>query len=100
MKARHVRRLRNTYRLKALVLEDSPVDLLVLREANRAFVVIGKGKGRSRSIERSLRITIEEDELQAWQILLAPTVPTRLDRSRLPLIALTDDDFVETIFRH
>ncbi|KAF2164049.1 hypothetical protein M409DRAFT_57139 [Zasmidium cellare ATCC 36951] len=99
VKAAIVGRLRDTYGLHVSAFGDSPLDLPMLKMANKAFVVVGTEEERSKSMEQKLKTAIDEDGLRACQILLPATAVRRLDYSRLPPVSLADWRLIETIFR-
>lgn len=94
-----VSRLQGMYRLHFWALGHSTLDLPMLRQADNAFVVVGRENEPSESMELNILTAIDAGGLQACQILLPPTVTPRLDHSRLPLASLADDRLIESIFR-
>ncbi|KAI1143168.1 uracil phosphoribosyltransferase-domain-containing protein [Hypoxylon sp. FL0543] len=96
LKASLVARLRDVHRLSVCVcaLGDSPLDLPMLKTADRAIIVVGDEKIRSKSMDSALSDAID-DGLQAHQILLHVTASPRLDTAKLPVIQSLDSDFVE-----
>lgn len=78
---------------------DSPVDLPMMIAAHKAIVVVGEQRNRSESMDRELLMMVN-DGLQARQALLPNnSSPPRLDIVRLPVVNLTEQSFVDSIFR-
>lgn len=92
-----VSRLRETHQLYVWAFGDSPLDLEMLCNADQAIVVVGEERLRSRSMDAALKNAIENHGLQARQAVLPSTAPPRLDTMRLPLIHLTEPQFVDSI---
>lgn len=76
---------------------DSPLDLDMLSKADRAVVVVGEERSRSKTMDVALKQSIESGALQAQQILLPRDVPPRLDVNQLPITTVTDPAFVESL---
>ena len=98
VKSALVSRLQNKYGARVWAFGDSVLDLPMLARADKAIVVVGPEKSRSRSMESALMKAIDHEGLQACQVLLETTQP-RLDTSRLPMIQLQDEDFLHSITR-
>lgn len=79
--------LRTHHKLQVWAFGDSPVDLDMLRAANQSIVVVGEKSGRSKTMDEELTKAIEAGQLKAFQMVLPPTAPPRLDLDRLPLIS-------------
>ncbi|KAL8902549.1 MAG: hypothetical protein Q9207_004605 [Kuettlingeria erythrocarpa] len=77
---------------------DSPIDMEMLKVADEAIVVVGDEKTRSTSMEQELTTAISNG-LSARQVLLPGAVSPRLDTSRLPVVDITTNDFLNSIIR-
>ncbi|KAL8785882.1 MAG: hypothetical protein Q9213_003114 [Squamulea squamosa] len=73
---------------------DSSLDLPMLLKANRAIVVVGDLKTRSKTMDAELKDAIDKHGLRAHQVLLPKTVPPRVG---LPIVQLTDPNFVSNL---
>ena len=93
-----VARLRDTHRLYVWAFGDSPLDLMMMSKADRAIVVVGDERTRSKTMDTPLKNAIDHLGLHARQALLPGNATPRLDLSRLPVIQLTDDEFISAIF--
>ncbi|KAF4945119.1 hypothetical protein FSARC_14512 [Fusarium sarcochroum] len=91
-----VSHLRNDAHLYVWASGDSPLDIPMLREADQAIVVVGDESTRSLSMDTALSRAID-DGLQARQVLLPSQSPLRLDKDRLPLASLDDQQFIDSI---
>ena len=69
----------------------------MLKKANEAIIVVGKGKSRSRNINGALRAAIESEGLKARQALLPCNASPRLETAILPLVDLTSQEFIHSI---
>ncbi|KAL9085237.1 MAG: hypothetical protein Q9165_007671 [Trypethelium subeluteriae] len=98
VKATLTARLRDFYALRISAFGDSQLDLGMLENAHEAIVVVGHEHIRSKSMEGKLQEAIEHHNLKARQVLLPSTVKPRLNTTSLPLVELTDPNFVESIF--
>ena len=92
-------RLRGFHKKYVYAIGDSPIDLGMLREAHRAYVVVGGESFRSRSMDAALEEAITDDGLVVDQILLPDTVSARLDTGKVPIVRLSDTNFGETLVR-
>ncbi|OAL44871.1 hypothetical protein IQ07DRAFT_663182 [Pyrenochaeta sp. DS3sAY3a] len=97
VKAALVARSRDAHKLFVWAFEDSVLDLGMLTNASRAIVVTGDEESRSTSMDAALEDAIDRGELRAHQVLLPSHASPRLSTSKLPLIRLTDRDFVDEI---
>ena len=78
---------------------DSPMDLEMLWEANKAVVVVGEMKTRSKTMDDVLSRNIDIGTgLQACQVLLPPHAEPRLDTTKLPIVKITDQAFIREVF--
>ncbi|KAI0834058.1 uracil phosphoribosyltransferase-domain-containing protein [Hypoxylon sp. FL0890] len=96
VKASLVARLRDVHKFSVCALGDSPLDLPMLKMADRAIVVVGDEKTRSKSMDSALSDAID-DGLQAHQLLLRVTASPRLDTTKLPVIQSLDSDFIKSL---
>ena len=92
-----VARLQKTHKLYVWAFGDSPLDLEMLSMADRAVVVVGEESTRSKSMDAVLTTAIEQNGLQAHQVLLPSNASPRLDVIRLPVIGLTEPAFVKSL---
>ncbi|PQE33783.1 uracil phosphoribosyltransferase protein [Rutstroemia sp. NJR-2017a WRK4] len=99
VKAALVARLQDVYRMYVWAFGDSPLDLEMLRKADQAIVVVGDEKTRSGTMELDLFNVIRDGGLRARQVVLPSDSLPRLDTKMLPLICLTDQEFVDSITR-
>ncbi|KAK8048253.1 uracil phosphoribosyltransferase-domain-containing protein [Apiospora phragmitis] len=67
-------------------------------EADRAVVVVGPSRGRSRTINGALSTAIEQGSLRANQVLLPGHASPRLNVAKLPLLQLHDPEFLQAVF--
>ncbi|KAK7461317.1 hypothetical protein VKT23_008496 [Stygiomarasmius scandens] len=91
-----VSQLRDVHHKYVCAFGDSILDLPMLKEADRAIVVVGDKMKRSSSMDDALLRAINEG-LHACQVLLPPTAPPRLDTIRLPLVDITFAHFIPSI---
>ena len=92
-----IARLQKTHNLYVWAFGDSPLDLEMLSMADRAVVVVGEESTRSKSMDAVLTTAIEQNGLQAHQVLLPSNASPRLDVIRLPVIGLTEPAFVKSL---
>ncbi|CAD6447211.1 73b8ede6-96bf-4ca0-bcf0-be8fd18a24d2 [Sclerotinia trifoliorum] len=96
-----VDRLRLSNRTYVCAFGDSPLDLGMLKAANKAIVVVGEVDKRSKKMEAELLNAIDNDGLHASQLIIPHNALPIPDTQKLPLIKLTDQKFLELIFsRH
>lgn len=93
-----VQRLRKFHSLYTLAFGDSPLDLKMLIEADQAIIVVGKESDRSTTMDSSLRVAITDHGLHARQVLMPEDASMRLDRTKLPILELTETSFINSIF--
>ncbi|KAI9887289.1 MAG: hypothetical protein M1823_000883 [Watsoniomyces obsoletus] len=98
VKAALVARLKETHHISVWAFGDGPLDLGMFKKADEAIVVVGEEKTRSQTMDKVLTEAIDEEDLQARQLVLAPNAPPRLDTTKLPLIDLADGEFFNGIF--
>lgn len=99
VKASLVNRLRHTHRTHVYAFGDSPLDLDMLKAANNAIVVVGEVHNRSKTMEAALLNAIDKDGLRTFQVMLPENTSPRLDIQKLPIIKLTDQKFLHSMFR-
>ncbi|KAK3944418.1 uracil phosphoribosyltransferase-domain-containing protein [Diplogelasinospora grovesii] len=97
VKAALVGRLRDVHQVSVWAFGDSVLDLPMLFRAHHAIVVVGEEQTRSKSMDAALSRAIDNDGLHARQALLPSDVRPRLDTTRLPLVELSDRDFIDAI---
>ncbi|KAL4939264.1 hypothetical protein BDV06DRAFT_38815 [Aspergillus oleicola] len=86
--------------LYTLAFGDSPLDLPMLIAAHEAVVVVGEEQNRSKSMDLELYSSIKNKGLQARQaLLLNESSPPRIDIARLPVVDLTEESFIASIFQ-
>ncbi|MCJ1408705.1 hypothetical protein MMC19_002780 [Ptychographa xylographoides] len=95
-----VKRLRNAHHFHVWAFGDSPLDMNMLCEAHKAVIVVGTEHTRSKTMETELSDAIGNGDLSAQQVLLPSMGAPRLDTTRLPVIQLTDPEFVESLLSH
>ncbi|KAF2010838.1 hypothetical protein BU24DRAFT_444083 [Aaosphaeria arxii CBS 175.79] len=98
VKAALVARSQQIHKLYVWAFGDSPLDMAMLRTADRAVVVSGDEGSRSKSMDAALQDAIENHKLSAHQALLPSYASPRLSTDKLPLIELTDGDFIAAVF--
>ncbi|KAF2475228.1 uncharacterized protein BDR25DRAFT_382102 [Lindgomyces ingoldianus] len=100
VKAALVSRLKHSHNIKHVcAFGDSPLDLEMLRKADEAVVVVGDKETRSKSMEAKLGAAIRDEVLKvARQVVLPSSVTPRLDTTKLPLVDITRQDFVDSVF--
>lgn len=92
-------RLREAYRMYVWAFGDSPLDLEMLSEADQAIVVVGEEQTRSQTMNAALKKAINCHGLRARQTLLSSNASPRLDITKLPVIKLTDSEFIKSLLR-
>lgn len=96
LKSRIVRSL-HAEELRVLAFGNSPLDLKMLKSADKAYIVVGPEATRSTTMDNALSRALSSG-LRAHQILLPPSSPARLDLTTLPAISLTPTT-ITTLFR-
>ena len=97
VKAALVARLQETHGICVWAFGDSPLDLDMLRKADEAIVVVGKKQTRSKTMDAALKKAIDDNGLRAHQAVLPSNASPRLDTTKLPIIKLTDPEFVKSL---
>lgn len=98
LKAALVTRLRDVHEAYVWAFGDSPIDIEMLQAANQAIVVTGNKALRSASMDEVLTRSIGKAGFWPRQAVLPSNATARLDVSRMPVVQLTDQFFVESIF--
>ena len=88
VKAALIARLQYTLRMYVWAFGDSVLDLDMLKQADKAIVVVGDEKTRSKSMEAALKKAIANDEFEARQVLLPSRVSPRLNTDMLPVVQI------------
>jgi uracil phosphoribosyltransferase/phosphoserine phosphatase/adenylate kinase len=92
-----VSHLQESYGFFVWAFGDSPLDLPMLKKANRAVVVVGDTQTRSQTMEDALASAIESEGLRAHQAVLAHGAAQLLTFEKLPPARLTQREFVAQI---
>ncbi len=99
VKAALVTHLQEAYRMSVWAFGDGPLDLEMLAKADHAIVVVGDEQTRSKSMEHPLATAIKDHGLRARQVLIPDTASPRISDEQLPIVKLTEPNFVKSIFR-
>lgn len=99
VKAALISRLQDVHQLYVWAFGDSPLDLAMLKRADRAVVVVSDERTRSKTMDAVLSNAIDQEGLQALQLVLPHNASHRLNTSKLPLVSLTGIEFICSIFR-
>lgn len=94
-----VTRLHEVHHVYVWAFGDSPLDLDMLKKADQAIVVVGEERDRPTKMVKSLIEAIDDNSLRAHQVALPSHVVPRVDKFRLPLFHLTDQDFLQSVCR-
>jgi len=97
VKAALVTRLRDARQMYIWAFGDSPLDLEMLSKADQAIVVVGEEQTRSKTMDAALINAIDIDGLRVRQAVLPSNASPRLDTTKLPLIQLTEHEFVDSV---
>lgn len=89
--------LQNFHKSYVCTFGDSPLDMEMLKKANQAIVVVGRDGQRSKSMDAALEEALEGDHFRARQAILPSTAAPRLDRNRLPVVNLTQREFIADV---
>ncbi|WEW55965.1 hypothetical protein PRK78_001400 [Emydomyces testavorans] len=92
-----IARLQDTHRAYVWAFGDSPLDLNMLSKADEAIVVVGEERTRSKSMDAALINAISNGGLRARQVVLPKNAPPRYDTTKLPIVQLTEDEFINSI---
>jgi hypothetical protein len=99
VKAALVSRLRDTHQMFVWAFRDSPLDLEMLCKADEAIVMVGEEQSRSKTMDNTLINALSSGRLRARQAVLPENASHRLDIITLPLVQLTDRQFVNSVVR-
>ena len=91
--------LQETHHIYTWAFGDSPMDLDMLRQADQAIVVVGEEQKRSKTMDSALAELVDTEAFAARQTLLPSSVSARLDLANLPIVKLTDREFLESLLR-
>ncbi|KAH7872100.1 uracil phosphoribosyltransferase-domain-containing protein [Lentinula edodes] len=97
VKAALVARLRTAHGMYVCAFGDSVLDLPMLKGASQAIVVVGEERHRSHRMDDALLKAIDDEGLQACQVLLPKTASARLDVVKLPLVSITEGRFLDSL---
>ncbi|KAF5350833.1 hypothetical protein D9757_013532 [Collybiopsis confluens] len=100
IKSALVAQLKQQHKSFVCAFGDSVLDLPMLKEADRAIVVVGEESTRSGRMERVLEHAIDHQGLRAEQVVLPIHTTPRLDAVKLPLVNITDRGFLDSILSH
>jgi uracil phosphoribosyltransferase/phosphoserine phosphatase len=92
-----VDRLHETTAACVWAFGDSPLDIEMLKSADKAVVVTGLEHERSKSMDKVLKTALDKNELTVHQVLLPSDVPPR-DPARIPLVNLSSALTLKAIF--
>ena len=92
-----VTRLREAHHIYVWAFGDSPLDLDMLRKADRAIIVVGEEQTRSKTMDAALTNAIDRDSLWARRDVLPSNASPRLDITKLPIVKLTEPGFVKSL---
>ena len=95
-----VGRLQEVHNVCVWAFGDSPMDLDMLRKADRAIIVVGEEQTRSETMDAALTDAIDHDGLQAQQVILPSIASPRLDTTKLPILEFTDPKFLSALLRY
>ncbi|KAL8664485.1 MAG: hypothetical protein Q9202_003035 [Teloschistes flavicans] len=90
--------LQDVHNLHVWAFGDSPLDLEMLSKADQAIIVVGDQRTRSTTMDEQLTEAMKTRGLRARQVLLPSDATPRLDTTKLPLVQLTDQGFLESVF--
>ncbi len=94
-----VARLREAHHMYVWAFGDSPLDLDMLRKADRAIIVVGEEQTRSKTMDAALTNAIDDGGLRAHQAVLPSNASPRLEITKLPIVKLTEPEFVKSLLR-
>ena len=92
-----VARLQEAHHMYVWAFGDSPLDLDMLCKADRAIIVVGEEQTRSKIMDAALTNAIDYNGLRAHQAVLPSNASPRLDITKLPIIKLTEPEFVKSL---
>lgn len=94
-----VARLQKHHNLFVCAIGDSEVDLPMLKQANKALLVVGTEANRSKSLDPKLEDAVDNEGLRVRQILLPSEATPRLDTKTIPAVQL-DESFLAQLKQH
>jgi uracil phosphoribosyltransferase/adenylate kinase/phosphoserine phosphatase len=97
VKAAMVGRLSGTHHMHVLAFGDSPLDLPMLSNADQAIVVVIEEHARSKTMDAALIQAVDNGGLSARQVLLPSSASPRLDITKLPVVQVTNQEFINSI---
>ncbi|RDW87961.1 hypothetical protein BP5796_03655 [Coleophoma crateriformis] len=97
VKAALVARLRDFHHLYVWAFGDSVLDLPMMSEAHQSIVVVGEENTRSKTMDAALLNAVDLQGLKARQVLLPSRASPRLSTTKLPLVQLTAEEFVDSV---
>lgn len=98
-KADIVTRMKHHHKLHICAIDDSEVDLPMLKQAHQALVVVGPESTRSKSFDTKLQHAIDNEGLRVGQVLLPPDSAQWLENKTPPTVLLDDAFFTALIKR-
>ncbi|KAL9584468.1 MAG: hypothetical protein Q9212_002107 [Teloschistes hypoglaucus] len=98
VKGAMVTHLKDAHNMYVCAFGDSLLDLEMLSKADEAIVVVGDERTRSATMDEQLATAIKTRGLRARQALLPSNATPRLDTTKLPLVQLADQGFLESVF--
>ena len=98
VKAAIVERLQKVHHIYVWAMGDSPLDIDMLKKADKSIVVVGDEQTRSKTMDTVLMKAIESGELNAHQALLPHNESPRLNEAMLPIVDLTEPELADSIF--
>lgn len=88
-----VSRLREKHGLYVWAFGDSPLDLAMMEKANRAIVVVGNERSRSKSMEAALEKSVDGGAMpEIHQVVFPKTAAPRLGGIKVKPIELSDPE--------
>ncbi|RMY60156.1 hypothetical protein D0863_11684 [Hortaea werneckii] len=91
-----VKRLQTVHDATVWAFGDSEIDLPMLKNADKAFVVVGPGEKRQRAMWKALQRAIDVDGLEAHQLLFPENAEPWLNTRMLPIT--TSEQLRQSIF--
>ncbi|KAI7318189.1 hypothetical protein KC315_g10175 [Hortaea werneckii] len=91
-----VKRLQTVHDATVWAFGDSEIDLPMLKNADKAFVVVGPGEKRQRAMWKALQRAIDFDGLEARQLLFPESAEPWLNTRMLPIT--TSEQLRQSIF--
>lgn len=92
-----VARLREYHHIYVWAFADSPLDLRMLHNADRAILVVSEEQTRSMAMDKAVADAIAYHGLHAHQTVLPSTALPRLDSNKLLLRMLNEPEFVNSL---